>query len=435
MINNQYGLIMNYRFIWRKKSKQTDPETPAAPKPKRKRKKTFFIALFVLLVIVIVIGNLRSRREKSVNVTVEKVSLQDLTSIISASGEVKPKKNINISANVPGRIIKIGIIEGQMVKAGDFLLKLDSTQYEANAERDKALIQADRSQLIQAEARMKREENNFDRQKQLFDSQLISQEQLETAKVDYEIARAEVQSIRHQIQQAEASLKSTLDSLSKTVYNSPIDGIITSLRVEEGEVAVIGTMNNPGTVLMTIADLSEMEVEVEVDETDVVGVKLGQKSDVKVDALPNQTLKGTVTEIGSSAIAKLTTSQQESRDFLVTITLTDPPATLKPGLSATADIISAEKKGVLAVPISALVLREKKSTNPSRKDAGEEEGVYLLDAGRAKFCPVTKGIMGGLSIEITSGLKEGQEVIVGPYSSLRELKDGTLVKPVVKSTE
>jgi HlyD family secretion protein len=426
---------MNYRIIWRKKPKESNAEIPQAPRPKRKRKKTVFIALFGLLIIVLVIGNLRSRREKSVNVMIEKASLQDLTSIISASGEVKPKKSVNITAQAPGQIIKIGVVEGQEVKTGDFLLKLDSTQYEANADRDRALIQAFRSQLIQAEARMKREQNNSDRQKQLFDSQLISQEQLETAKIEYDISRAEVQSIRHQIQQAQASLKSTLDSLSKTIYYSPIDGVITSLPVEEGEVAVIGMLNIAGTVLLTIADLSIMEVEVEVDETDVVGVTLGQKADVKVDALPNQVLDGTVTEIGSSAIAKLTSSQQESRDFLVTITLAKPPATLKPGLSASADIITAEKKGVLAVPISSLVLREKKSNGPARKEAAEEEGIYAVANGRAKFHPVTKGIMGGLSIEIMSGLKEGQEIIVGPYSSLRELKDGILVKPEVKSTK
>jgi HlyD family secretion protein len=282
---------------------------------------------------------------------------------------------------------------------------------------------------------MKREQSNTERQTQLFDSQLISQEQLETAKVQYDIARAEVQAFRHQIQQAEASLKSTLDSLSKTVYNSPIDGIITSLRVEEGEVAVIGTMNNPGTVLMTIADLSEMEVEVEVDETDVVGVELGQPADIKVDALPDQTLKGTVTEIGSSAIAKLTTSQQESRDFQVTITLSDPPGSLKPGLSASADIITAEKKDVLAVPISALVLREKPEAATEDREKADEEGVYVMESSRARFQPVTKGIMGGLLIEVSSGLREGQEVIVGPYNTLRELRDGVLVKPETKTTE
>ena len=426
---------MKYRIIWRKKLEAPASENDAAPRPKSRKKRKIILLAIGLVAALLIIGGLTSRREKSVLVTVEKVTRHDLTSIISASGEVKPKKSINISAHVPGRIIKIGVLEGQMVKAGDFLLRLDSAQYEANAERDRALIQSDRSQLIQSEARMKREQSNYERQKQLFDSQLISQEQLETAKVQYDIARAEVQAFGHQIQQAEASLKSSLDSLSKTVYNSPIDGIITSLRVEEGEVAVVGTMNNPGTVLMTIADLSEMEVEVEVDETDVVGVKLGQSANVKVDALPDQTLKGTVTEIGSSAIAKLTTSQQESRDFQVTITLSDPPGSLKPGLSASADIITAEKNDVMAVPISALVLREKPEAGAANKEKGEEEGVYLMESSRARFQPVTKGIMGGLLIEISSGLREGQEVIVGPYNSLRELKDGLLVKPETRTAE
>ena len=425
---------MKYRIIWRRRTPAPGPESGGAPRPKRKRKKLVIISAVILLVAVIVIANITSRREKSVRVTVEKASSHDLTSVISASGEIKPKKNINISAHVPGRIIKIGVLEGQIVKAGDFLLKLDSAQYEANAERDRALIQSFRSQHIQSEARMKREQNNYDRQKQLFDSQLISQEQLETAKVQFDIARAEVQAFRHQIQQAEASLKSTLDTLSKTVYNSPIDGIITSLRVEEGEVAVIGTLNNPGTVLMTIADLSEMEAEVEVDETDVVGVELGQSADVKVDALPGQVLSGTVTEVGSSAIPQMTYSQQESRDFQVTITLSDPPDTLKPGLSASADITTAEKKGVLAIPISALVIREKEGDKASQKEKVEEEGVYIVENGRAKFQPISKGIMGGLFIEISAGLIEGQEVIVGPYNSLRELKDGTLIKPEAKTT-
>jgi HlyD family secretion protein len=426
---------MNYRIIWRRRAKEPVPEEEAGPRPRSRRRRAIILSAAVLLIAVVIMISLNSRREKSVPVTVEKVARHDLTSIISASGEIKPKKNINISAHVPGRIIKIGVLEGQMVKAGDFLLRLDSAQYEANAERDRALIQSNKSQLIQSEARMRREQNNYERQKQLFDSQLISQEQLETAKVQYDIARAEVQAFGHQIQQAEASLKSSLDSLSKTVYNSPIDGIITSLRVEEGEVAVVGTMNNPGTVLMTIADLSEMEVEVEVDETDVVGAKLGQAADVKVDALPDQTLKGIVTEIGSSAIAKLTTSQQESRDFQVKITLSNPPGSLKPGLSASADIITAEKKGVLAVPISALVLREKKGAATPGGEKADEEGVYVVESGRAKFKPVGKGIMGGLLIEISSGLGEGQEVIVGPYNSLRQLKDGVLIKPETKTAE
>ncbi len=415
-----------------------DPEGKNMNGKKKNRgwKKPVIVTVIVLAVVLIVVSSLRAKREKAVRVTVEKVQKHDLTSLISASGEVKPKKNVNISAHVPGRIIKIGVKEGDVVKEGDFLLKLDSAQYEANAERDRAIIQSNKSALIQVEARMKNDLNSYQRQKKLFDMQLISREQLETAQVQYDISQAQYQATLNQIQQAEASLKSTLDSLSKTVYNAPIDGIITSLRIEEGEVAIIGTMNNPGTVLMTIADLSEMEVEVEVDETDVVGVKLGQTAEVKVDALAGQTLKGTVTEVGSSALQKLTTAAEESKDFKVVITLVDPPASLKPGLSASADIITAEKKDSLAVPIAALVLKEKEDEDSgSSKKPQEEEGVFVMEEGRAKFYPVTKGITGDLLIEIASGLKEGQEVIVGPYSSLRTLKDAALVRPEEKKKE
>lgn len=395
------------------------------------RKKIFLIFVFLIIVFLIIFFNLRSRREKAIKVSVEKVKTHDLTSIISASGEVKPKKNVNISANVPGRIVKIGVKEGQEVKAGDFLLKLDSIQYEAFAERDRALIQSYRAELIKSEARLKKDESYYQRQKRLYDEQLISKEQLETAKVQYDISKAQDRAIRYQIAQAEASLKSTLDTLAKTVYSSPIDGIITSLRVEEGEVAVVGTMNNPGTILMTIADLSVMEVEVEVDETDVVGVQLGQEAEVRVDALPNQIIKGKVTEIGSSAIQKITVSE-ESRDFNVVITLENPPGKLKPGLSASADIISARKNRIVAIPISSLVLRENPADSQGRR---EEEGVYVVKDGRVEFVPVKKGITGELMIEITSGLKQGEEIVVGPYSALRELKDGMLIREEAKKEE
>lgn len=394
-------------------------------KPMKKKRIIFLVSLVALIALIIFL-NLRSQREKAIKVTTEKVTSKDLTSIVSASGEVKPKKNINLSALVPGRIIKIGVKEGDLVKAGDFLLQLDSAQYEANAERDRALIQAYRSQLIEAEARMKRDENQYERLKRLYDEQLIPLEQLEAAKVQLDISRAQVNALRHQIQQAEASLKSTLDNLKKTIYVSPIDGIVTSLRVEEGEIAVVGTMNNPGTILMTIADLSEMEVEVEVDETDVISVALGQRAEVKVDALPNQVLTGQVTEIGSSALERSSLGSQESKNFKVTITLDNPPSSLKPGLSATADIIIAQKKGVLAVPVSAIVVREKESGSGSKKL--EEEGVFVVENERVRFQPIKRGIMGEMEVEITEGLKEGQEIVTGPYSALRELKDGQLIK-------
>ncbi len=386
-------------------------------------KKKIIIGSIVLIVVALIIFfNLRANREKSIKVKVEEVKRQDLTSIVSASGEVKPRKNVNISAHIPGRVVKIGVEEGQYVKKGDFLLKLDSTQYEAFVERDKATISSLQADLIQTEAKLKRDKQALERAKALHREQLISDEQLENAKTQYEISLASLQAIKHRIDQAKASLQSSLDNLNKTIYHSPIEGVITSLRIEEGEVVITGTMNNPGTVLMTIADLSVMEVEIEVDETDVIGVQIGQEAEVKVDAFPDLIIKGKVTEVGSSALTKLGTAAEEAKDFKVVITLINPPKNLKPGLSASADIITARKKNVLAVPISSLVLKE----DEDKKE--EVEGVYIVKEGRAHFQPVEKGIMGEMMVEIKSGLKEGQKVITGPYSALRQLKDGVLIK-------
>ncbi len=390
-----------------------------------RHKRSLIFTGVILAIVLIIVANMGSSREKTLKVTIEKAAGRDLTSLISASGEIKPKKNINISALVPGRINKIGIIEGQEVKAGDFLLQLESTQYEANADRDRGTINQLKAALIRSEALLNRDKNSYTRQKKLYDDQLVSKDALDTAKAQYDVSQADLNALKFQIRQAEASLKATLDDLNKTTYTSPIDGIITSLRVEEGEVAIIGTMNNAGTVLLTIADLSVMEVEIKVDETDVVGVKLGQEANVRVDAFPGTVFKGKVTEVGSSALDKTLTSSEESRDFKVVITLENPPQRLKPGLSASADIVTAQKKAEASVPISALVIRE--------KDKKEEEGVYVVEAGRVKFQPVVKGITGGMYIEITEGLKSGQEFVSGPYAALRELKDGILVKAAAEA--
>jgi HlyD family secretion protein len=413
---------MNEQDYSKKKKKALVIRTPR--KSSGGKKRIFIIFAVILILAVIIFLNFQSQREKALKVTVEKIKKRDLTSIVSASGEVKPKKSVNISAHISGRIVKIGVEEGQRVKEDDFLLKLDSTQHEANANRDRAVIRTFQAELIKANAQLKKDKSFYERQKKLHNEKLISGEQLEAAKTTHEISEASHEAILYQIRQAQASLESSLDMLSKTVYNSPIDGIITSLRVEEGEIAMIGTMNNPGTVLMTIADLSVMEVEVEVDETDVIGLSLGQKADVRIDALPDHVIKGKVTEIGSSALQKVV-AMEESRDFKVVITLESPPKSLKPGLSASADIITAERQDVLAIPISSLVLKEKEN----EEDKGEqEEGVYIIKDSRAKFQAVKKGIMGELMVEIISGLEDGQEIATGPYNALRQLKDDTLIK-------
>jgi len=394
----------------------------------RTHKKTFFIVLGIIVIFLIILLNFQAQREKHLKVDAEKVKKQDLTAYVSASGEVRPKKNVNISAHIPGRIIKIDVEEGQRVSKGDFLLKLESTQYEASAERDRNLIMSYKAELIKTEAILLKDKQYYERQKKLFDEKLISREQLESAKAQFDVSKAQRESFLYQIKQAEASLRSTLDNLRKTVYTSPIDGVITSLRVEVGEIALVGTMNNPGTILMTIADLSKMEVEIEVDETDVINVQKDQKAVVRVDAFPDQPIDGKVTEIGSSAIQNLTASQ-ESKDFKVIVTLQNPPPNLKPGLSASADIIIAEKKNVLAVPISSLVLREKEDEKSSHERDLQEEGVFLIENNRVNFTAVKKGIMGELMIEVQSGIQEGQSIAVGPYNALRQLRDGMLVKP------
>jgi len=395
-------------------------------KSKKGKKKIIIISAIILFIAIIIFINLQAQREKSISVTVEKVEKENLVSKISASGEVKPKKSVNISALIAGRIIKIAVDEGQMVKKNDLLLKLESTQYEASADRDSAYIHSLQAEKIKAEAQLENDKRILQRKESLFNKELISREELESTQTQYNISKASYDSIEYQIKQAQASLRSTLDNLEKTIYNSPIEGIITSLNVEEGEIALVGTMNNPGTVLMTIADLSVMEVDVEVDETDVIGVELGQTSEVRVDAFPDLIIKGKVTEIGSSAIQTVTGSE-ESKDFKVVITLEDPPKNLKPGLSATADIITAEKSDVLTVPISALVLKESDEETESFGKS-QEEGVFVIKDERAQFRPVEKGVMGELKIEIVSGLEHGEDIAVGPYSSLRQLKDDMLVK-------
>jgi HlyD family secretion protein len=423
-------IILRLMSLMNTMSQQRNPKKKWVirfPKGNRKnRKRMFLLSAMVLVIAVIVIISLQSQREKAIKVSVTRVKKQDLKSVVSASGEVKPKKNVDISAHISGRIVKIGVEEGESVQEGDFLLKLEATQYEANADRDRAIIRTFRAELIKAEAQLKKDENHFQRQKKLFDSKLISRDQLEAAETQHDISKAQHKAILYQIKQAEASLQSALDMLSKTVYYSPISGIITSLRVEEGEIAMIGTMNNPGTVLMTIADLSVMEVEVEVDETDVINLTIGQVAEVQIDALPGKSIKGEITEIGSSALRK-TRSAEESKDFKVVITLEDPPVILKPGLSASADIITAQRYNVLSIPISSLVLKDVTSDGESSSQE-QEEGVFLVAGNQVKFHPVEKGILGDMMVEVTSGLREGQRIVSGPYSALRELKDNVSIK-------
>jgi len=396
----------------------------------KNRKKIIIAAGLAFVALIVLVNILGSGNGKSLEVTVEKVQKRDLVEKVSATGEIKPKKNINISTDVAGKILKILVEEGDGVQKGQLLIKIDSAIYEANADRDQEIISSSQSDLVSQEANLKKARRYLERRKQLYDEGLISKELYEDASIQQEIAEANKQSNLHRIEQARASLKSTSDAIRKTSIVSPIDGIVTSLKVEEGEVAIIGTMNNPGTVLLTIADLSVMEAEVLVDETDVVKVRIGKRAEVTVDAIPGKTMKGQVTEVGNSAItasSAASTTAAESKDFKTVITLDHPPLTLKPGFSATADIIIEEKKGVLTVPIAALVILER--DDPGKKGAKvEREGVFVAVNGRSAFREVQKGIAGDMYIEIASGLDEKDDVITGPFAMLKKLKDGDKIK-------
>jgi len=283
--------------------------------------------------------------------------------------------------------------------------------------------------------------------------------QLNQTKAKLAQAKAQMDSSKRKIGQNEANLRHAADVLSKTEYRAPFDGVITNLPVREGETVVIGIQNAPGSTLMTIADISVITAEVKVDETDIVNVKIGQDADVTIDAIPGKTFKGTVTEIGSQAVLRTsglattqsTTSSQEAKDFKVVVTLASPPENLRPGLSTTAKIRTAEKKNVLAIPIQALAVRTRKDLEEAAKnskgssDSGvtlaappppapgdpkkdEIQGVFVVNGKKAVFHPVDTGISGVTDIEITKGLKPGDEIVVGSYKALRTLKPESRVK-------
>ncbi len=462
---------------------------------------TIIVLGVVILISVLIFIFAGSKGE--IPVTVAKVKRVDkLVSVVSASGEIKPKEYVDIQSEIAGVIRGLYVKEGDVVKKGDVLLKIDPVQSEAdyeaakyqllsakedarntkkqideailNLEITKAKIESAEAQVKQALANYEKEKKSFERKKALMKDELISEEDydlakasLEVAKSTYEAQKANLKELKTQfkvsklniekmktsyrsslnrVKQLEAMLKRSKDIFEKTILKSPIDGVITKLNVEKGERAVPGTLNNPAATLMTIADLSVIQAEVKVDETDIINVKVGQKAKVIVDALPDIKIDGVVTEVGNSAINSTsslsTSSSEEAKDFKVVVELIKPPKSLRPGLSATADITTAVKKDVLAVPIQAVVVRElyvDKNGNPIEKHIPiskrrnfhkkEFQGVFVVEKGsRVHFVPVKTGIVGDNLIEIKSGLFGGEKIVTGTFKALRKLRDGSMIK-------
>ena len=443
------------------------------------KKVALIVGVVVILLAVVGFTVLQSRKGV-VTVQTGKVVHEDLTSVVTASGEIKPKVYVNIGANAFGKITHLYVKEGDRVKQGQMLATLENVQSSADvsanqaalgaamtdADAAKAAVNTATMDQNQAESEYERAKLDYDRAEALYKAQLIAKSdydskkaangtataQLGQAKAKLAQARAQMDSAQRRIPQNAANLRRVTDVLSKTEYKAPFDGVITNLPVREGETVVVGIQNSPGSTLMTIADTSVITAEVKVDETDIVNVKLGETAEVSIDAIPKQRFKGIVTEIGNNAIlrstgvstAQSTSSSQEAKDFKVVVTIQDPPSNLLPGLSTTARITTASRNNAMAIPIQALTIRQRSELEPEKKSKEaavqaasltkgnpkeELQGVFVLkNKKEAVFVPVTTGISGTTDIEVTNGLKEGDEIVTGSYKVLRTLRNGASVK-------
>jgi HlyD family secretion protein len=446
--------------------------------------KKVLIGIGAALVLGMIVGvTVYQSRKNLVTVQTGKVQKENLASIVSASGEIKPKTYVNIGANAFGKIIKLHVKEGDHVKKGQLLAQLENVQSSADVNAMRAGVQAAETDAVAADAalntsladlnRAKSDATHtkldWDRAQGLYSAALIAKQDYDLKKAAWESAaaglaqaqarvaqaKAQKDSADKHISQNQANLTRVSDVLQKTTYEAPFDGVITNLPVREGETVVIGIQNSPGSTLMTIADMSVITAEVRVDETDIVNVHLGQPADVTIDAIPHKIFRGTVSEIGDNAIVRSTgvaTSQaastsEEAKDFKVVVTLTDPPQNLRPGLSSTAKITTANRDNVLSIPIQALTVRtqadlvskDAKGNSDSKVEAAssapdtakqkeEIQGVFVVRNKKAQFVPVDTGISGTTDIEVTKGVQEGDQVITGSYKVLRTLKPGTSVK-------
>lgn len=402
--------------------------------------------LVVVILVLVIVAAIRAGGGAP-TVRVEEVERRDLVETVTANGWIRPYRSVDVQSDVMGRIVELNVAEGDAVERGQQLLRIDPTQYQAAAERARGAVSEALAREAQARAGLIRAEQAYDRARALRerDRALISDQDYEQAETEAKVQRAMVEAARFGVEQARAALREAENQRSKTLIQAPISGIVTRLNVEEGETAIVGMMNNPGSLLLTISDLSRMEAVVQVDETDVPRIEVGDTATLEIDAFPRQRFTGLVTEIGHSSVISPTQSramgQSTEIDFEVVITLDSPPPTLRPDLSATADVVTATRRNALSIPIVALTVRERPlepvpSEDPEARAAAaaaaqapvDQEGVFLLRDGRAEFTPVDVGIAGGEYFEVLAGLEEGDSVVAGPYETVRGLEDGQEVR-------
>src|SRR5213596_3783871 len=414
-----------------------------------KRNKVLVGTGAVVLIAALVVISAGARRDRGVEVRFEKASRRDLVAAVTASGKIQPKKKVDISADITGRITRIAVREGDLVTKGQFLLQIDPTIYQANLQQSEAVLASSQAAAVQAKANRDQADRALGRTKELHaqNPNLVSQEQLEQAQTAFDIAEANLTAAQRQVDQARAAVRSASDNLRKTTLLAPMAGRVTRLSVEEGEVAVPGTFSKDVGLLLTISDLSVIQVKVNVDETDVVRLHLGDSVEVTIDAFPDTTFRGRVTKVSNSAILTAAASapgtNTQAVDYQVEITLTNPPGDVRPDLSATARIVTDTRKQALSIPIIALTVRENKpgatesrpaDTAAARKKK-ETEGVFVVKDGVANFRQVKVGVAGDEYFEVTEGLKPGETIVAGPYQAIRDLKEGARVRAMKQSAD
>jgi HlyD family secretion protein len=405
----------------------------------------------VVVLTAIVIANVAKGQGGRQGVQVDAVTLGSISSTVRAPAKVQPELLIKLSANVPGEVVRLAVKEGDAVRKGQFLLQLDAAQYQAQLHQSEAALDAARSSLQLSQVALERSESLLKRKEALFEKKLVSPEEIEIARTERNTDKARVEVNQEEVKRSTAAVQSAMDSLKKTTFTSPIAGTVTQLNVERGEIVMVGTMNNPGTVVLSVADLSRMKVEADVDETDVASVRVGQTATVKVDALPDTTLTGRVVEIANSPKVSELGTQEQQTNFVVDVMIDNPPPTLRPGMTADVEIKTATKEGVLHVPIQAVVVRtvaelakakagktpkpgsdaaraaEPDSVDPAKKN-DEIKGVFVMADGQAQFRKVRTGIASDTDLEVTGDVKAQEKVITGPSKVLRQLKPGSKVK-------
>ncbi|HLA90510.1 MAG TPA: efflux RND transporter periplasmic adaptor subunit [Gemmatimonadaceae bacterium] len=411
------------------------------------KKLKYSIAGVVLLAVAgVAVTAAAKKGSRPTDVRIEAVQKRDLVASVTASGQVRPHTKVDLSSDITGKIVRLEVKDGDFVQKGQFLLQIDPQQYEAAVQRAEAQLANTRASAAQAQANLVQSQNNYRRSQEIRKSNpnLVAEDQLEQLKTAVEVNTALNEAAKHNVEQAEAGLKDARVALAKTTIFAPMSGRVTRLVVENGETAIMGTLNKDAATLLTISDMSVLETKVKVDETDVSRIKVGDSTIVQLDAFPDTTFLGKVVEIGNSSVrgVSATASGDQAIDYEVTIRLLDPPKDTKPDFSATAKIVTDTRMRVLSIPIIALTVRENEPIpagdtiqRPGKaaptKQVGKKdvEGVFIVGTdNKVTFRPVKVGIAGEKHFEVLSGLKDGEKIVGGTYQAIRELKDGTLVR-------